>query len=76
MPQDPSFYLTVSALALATVGIVAAASLRGFAAGWAQAQLHRAHLKLVGQPARQVGQCLQQREAFHLEPETLVHLQR
>ena len=30
MPQDPSFYLTVSALALATVGIIAAASLRGW----------------------------------------------
>ncbi len=30
MPQDPSFYLTISILALATVGIVAAASLRGW----------------------------------------------
>jgi hypothetical protein len=30
MPQDPGFYLTISALALATVGIIAAASLRGW----------------------------------------------
>ena len=30
MPQDPSFYLTVSALALATVGVIAMVSLRGW----------------------------------------------
>lgn len=30
MPQDPSFYLTVSALALATVAVIAMVSLRGW----------------------------------------------
>jgi hypothetical protein len=30
MPQDPSFYFTISALALATVGVIAAAGLRGW----------------------------------------------
>ncbi|HEX4874247.1 MAG TPA: hypothetical protein VFV06_05030 [Sphingorhabdus sp.] len=30
MPQDPSFYLTISAMVLLTVGIIAAASLRGW----------------------------------------------
>lgn len=30
MPQDPSFYIIASALMLATVGIIAAVSLRGW----------------------------------------------
>lgn len=30
MPQDPSFYLMIGLLALATVGVVAAAGLRGW----------------------------------------------
>lgn len=30
MPQDPGLYLMISALALATVGVIAAAGLRGW----------------------------------------------
>jgi hypothetical protein len=30
MPQDPSFYITISAVALATVALIAAAGLRGW----------------------------------------------
>ena len=49
MPQDPSFYLTVSALALATVGVVAMVSLRGWR-DWID--LKRAELENQHRPAQ------------------------
>lgn len=49
MPQDPSFYLTVSALALASIGIVAAASLRGWR-DWIE--LKRSELENHQRPAQ------------------------
>ena len=49
MPQDPSFYLTVSALALATVAVIAMVSLRGWR-DWID--LKRAELESQHRPAQ------------------------